>query len=182
MSKMLSNLPGCPERSGDRNSRVKRGPSVNMMCIQRWGFRRLVGNTLSRQFHEEVEAACAPFLFAFSTRAGTDCVGHAIRALTHADVAATVLSIDGMVIKSVQEMRHEPPSPGQTSLVATVKEHQSLHKIKNQYELCVGTVSLDQNFLEVVSTTETRAVEEAVGGRVHRLTTQVVIWRQCCFE
>ena len=73
-----------------------------------------------------------------------------------------------MVIKSVKEMRHEPPSTAQTSLVATVKEHQSLHKIKNQHELCVGTVSLDWNFLEVISTTEIRPVEKAVGGRVHR--------------
>ena len=52
--------------------------------------------TLARQFREEVEEACAPFLFAYSTRAGTGCVGHAIRALTDADVAATVLSIDGV--------------------------------------------------------------------------------------
>ena len=79
-------------------------------------------------------------------------------------------------------MRHEPPSLAQTSLVATVKEHQSLYEIKNQHELCVGTVSLDQNFLEFISMTDIRAVEEVVGGRVHRLTAQMVIWRQYCLE
>ena len=41
-------------------------------------------------------ATCAPFQFALSTRAGRDCVGHGIRALTDADPTATVLSIDGI--------------------------------------------------------------------------------------
>ena len=40
-------------------------------------FRRLVAKTLARQFSRQVEAACAPFQFALSTRAGVDCVGHA---------------------------------------------------------------------------------------------------------
>ena len=35
-----------------------------------------------RKFSKEVERACAPFQFALSTRAGTDCVGHVIRALS----------------------------------------------------------------------------------------------------
>ena len=59
-------------------------------------FRRLVAKTLARQFAQEVEAACAPFQFALSTRAGTDCVGHAVRAATEANPQATVLSIDGV--------------------------------------------------------------------------------------
>ena len=59
-------------------------------------FRRLVAKTLARQFAHEVEAACAPFQFALSTRAGTDCVGHAVRAATEANQQATVLSIDGV--------------------------------------------------------------------------------------
>ena len=58
--------------------------------------RRLVAKTLARQFSKQVEATCAPFQFALSTRAGTDCVGHAIRALTDADPTATVLSIEGI--------------------------------------------------------------------------------------
>ncbi len=48
-------------------------------------FRRLVAKTLARQFMKEVERTCAPFQFALSTRAGVDCVGHAVRAATDAD-------------------------------------------------------------------------------------------------
>ena len=40
--------------------------------------------------------ACAPFQYALSTRTGTDCVGHAIRAATKTDPRLTVLSIDGI--------------------------------------------------------------------------------------
>ena len=39
-------------------------------------FRWLVAKTLAKQFSKQVEAACAPFQFALSTRAGVDCVGH----------------------------------------------------------------------------------------------------------
>ena len=59
-------------------------------------FRRLVAKTLARQFSRQVEAACAPFQFALSTRAGVDCVGHVVRATTDADCEATLLSIDGV--------------------------------------------------------------------------------------
>ena len=59
-------------------------------------FRRLVARTFARQFGKAVEAVCAPFQFALSTRAGTDCVGHTIRAMTDADPECTVLSIDGV--------------------------------------------------------------------------------------
>ena len=57
-------------------------------------FRRLVAKTLARQFSKDVEAACAPFQFALSTRAGVDCVGHAVRAATDGNPELTVLSID----------------------------------------------------------------------------------------
>ena len=59
-------------------------------------FRRLVARTLARQFLPEVEDACAPFQFALSTRAGTDCVGHAVRLLTDLGPNATLLSIVGV--------------------------------------------------------------------------------------
>ena len=59
-------------------------------------FRRLVGKTLARQFGAVVEQVCAPFQFALSTRAGTDCVCHAIRVMTDLDARATVLSVDGV--------------------------------------------------------------------------------------
>jgi len=58
--------------------------------------RRLVARTLARQFGHEVEAACAPYQFALSTRAGTDCVGHMARVLTDSRPTASLLSIDGV--------------------------------------------------------------------------------------
>ena len=45
---------------------------------------------------EQVESSCVPFQFAVSTRAGTDCVGHAIRVVTERQPDMTVLSIDGI--------------------------------------------------------------------------------------
>ena len=54
-------------------------------------FRRSVAETLARQFGRIVEQECAPFQFALSTRAGTDCVGHAIRAMTDLNSRATVM-------------------------------------------------------------------------------------------
>ena len=59
-------------------------------------FRRLIAKTLARQFGKVVESTCAPFQFALSTRAGTDCVGHPVRVMTDADPDATILSIDGV--------------------------------------------------------------------------------------
>ena len=58
--------------------------------------RRLVARTLAKQFMEEFEAECAPFQYALSTRAGTDCVGHLVRAATDADPKVTVLTVDGI--------------------------------------------------------------------------------------
>ena len=58
--------------------------------------RRLVARTLAKQFASEFEAECAPFQCALSTRAGTDCVGHMLRAATDLDPDATILSVDGI--------------------------------------------------------------------------------------
>ena len=44
--------------------------------------RRFVARTLAKQFMEEFEAEYAPFQYALLTRAGTDCVGHLVRAAT----------------------------------------------------------------------------------------------------
>ena len=72
-------------------------PDGGVRCIATGtAFRGLVAKTLARQFSKQVESACAPFQFALSTRAGTSCVGHAIRAMSDADLSATVLSIDGV--------------------------------------------------------------------------------------
>ena len=48
-------------------------------------FRRIVAKCLARQHSDEVESACSPFQLALSTKAGTVCVGHAIRAATVAN-------------------------------------------------------------------------------------------------
>ena len=58
--------------------------------------KRLVSKTLAKQFAPELQAACLPYQFGLSTRAGTDCVGHIIRAATDANPRATLLSIDGV--------------------------------------------------------------------------------------
>ena len=55
-------------------------------------FRRLVAKSLARQFGQEVERVCSPFQFALSTRAGVDCVGHAVRIATDSDPRAILLS------------------------------------------------------------------------------------------
>ena len=49
-----------------------------------------------KQFSSHFEEECAPFQYALSTRAGTDCVGHLLRAATDASPTATVLSVDGI--------------------------------------------------------------------------------------
>ena len=58
--------------------------------------RRLVARALAKQFGSAFEAECAPFQYALSTRAGTDCVGHMLRAATDDDPSATILSVDGI--------------------------------------------------------------------------------------
>ena len=49
-----------------------------------------------KQFAEDFEQECSPFQYALSTRAGTDCVGHLLRAATDASPTTTVLSVDGI--------------------------------------------------------------------------------------
>ena len=59
--------------------------------------RRLVVKNSGAPVHQRVfEAECAPFQCALSTRAGTDCVGHMLRAATDAHPNLTVLSVDGI--------------------------------------------------------------------------------------
>ena len=58
--------------------------------------RRVVGRTLAKQYMKDFEDECSPFQYALSTRAGTDCVGHMLRAATDWDPSATVLKVDGI--------------------------------------------------------------------------------------
>ena len=58
--------------------------------------RRLVARTLAKQFMKAFEAECAPFQYALSTRARTDCVGHMLRAASDANPNMTILTVDGV--------------------------------------------------------------------------------------
>ena len=58
--------------------------------------RRLVARTTAQQMSDVVEAATAPYQCALSTRAGTECIAHALQLLTEENPRATVLSIDGI--------------------------------------------------------------------------------------
>ena len=58
--------------------------------------RRLVARTMAQQLGPAIERASAPFQYALTTRAGTECIAHVVQALTDADPSATVLSIDGI--------------------------------------------------------------------------------------
>ena len=59
-------------------------------------FRRMVARTIAQQLAPVFTEACSPFQYASSTRAGTECVAHAIRAVTERHPTATIVSIDGV--------------------------------------------------------------------------------------
>ena len=58
--------------------------------------RRLTARTMAQQLRPAIEAATAPFQYALSTRAGCECVSHALQAISELDEDATVTSIDGI--------------------------------------------------------------------------------------
>ena len=58
--------------------------------------RRLVSRTVAQQLGEAVKLATSPFQYALSTRAGCECIAHALQALTEANPEATILSVDGI--------------------------------------------------------------------------------------
>ena len=58
--------------------------------------RRLVALTVARQIRQQVERATAPFQHALSTRAGCECIAHALQALTDQGPQSTVLSVGGI--------------------------------------------------------------------------------------
>ena len=51
---------------------------------------------IAQEYSDDFDAACAPFQYALSTRAGTECVAHIFQALTQANPSTTILSIDGI--------------------------------------------------------------------------------------
>ena len=58
--------------------------------------RRLVARTMVQQLGPQVESATAPFQYALSTRAGSECVAHVIQGLSELNPDSTVKSIDGI--------------------------------------------------------------------------------------
>ena len=58
--------------------------------------RRLVARTISQQLAPAVERATSPHQYVMTTRAGFECVAHALQGLTELDPEATVTSIDGV--------------------------------------------------------------------------------------
>ena len=52
--------------------------------------RRLVAKTIAQQIRAPIEVATAPFQYALSTRAGYECVAHALQALTTQTSRATI--------------------------------------------------------------------------------------------
>ena len=58
--------------------------------------RRLVARTISQQLAPTLERATSPHQYAMTTRAGCECVGHALQGLTELDPQATITSIDGV--------------------------------------------------------------------------------------
>ena len=58
--------------------------------------RRLVARTIAQQLFSTVEQATTPFQHAFSTRAGGECIAHALQALTDLNPRTTVLSVGGV--------------------------------------------------------------------------------------
>ena len=59
--------------------------------------RRLIAWTMAQQLSTVVEAATAPHQYAMSTRAGTECVAHALQVLTEFNAQATVRYQEGWV-------------------------------------------------------------------------------------
>ena len=59
-------------------------------------FRRLVTRTIAQQYAAELVRATAPYQFALSTRAGTDCAATLLRTSAEIDPHGVVISLDGI--------------------------------------------------------------------------------------
>ena len=58
--------------------------------------RRVTAKTIAQQLGPAVKAATAPYQYALSTRAGCECIAHALQAVTELEQEATVTTIDGI--------------------------------------------------------------------------------------
>ena len=64
-------------------------------------FRRLVAKTVAQQFGLAIERATIPFQHVLSTRAGTECIAHAIQALTDLDPAQSWGVRCGVIVRAM---------------------------------------------------------------------------------
>ena len=87
--------------------------------------RRVVARTIAQQISEAVEAATAPFQYALTTKAGCECVAHAVHSLTEQHPDATILSIDGVgafdLISRESMLRGLMRCPGGSSVMPFVQ-------------------------------------------------------------
>ena len=83
-------------------------------------FRKGVARTLAQQSAPMFENACMPFQYALSTRAGTDCVARAARALTELDGRKTFISIDS--VGAFDHIRR-------AAMLETIRNHESLQSL-----------------------------------------------------
>ena len=58
--------------------------------------RRLVARTICQHLSSAVQVATAPFQYALSTKAGRECIAHALQVLTDLNPRTTIVSIDGV--------------------------------------------------------------------------------------
>ena len=87
------------ERSGPNSIRdIVRTGRLTALQKPSGGVRGIVAGDVIRRVvaGEAVEAATAPFHCALTTKAGCECVAHAVQALTEQHSDATILSIDGV--------------------------------------------------------------------------------------
>ena len=83
--------------------------------------RRVVARTIAQQISEAVEAATAPFQYVLTTKAGCECVAHAVQALTEQLPDATILSTDGVgafdLVSRESMLRGLMRCPGESSVM-----------------------------------------------------------------
>ena len=58
--------------------------------------RRLVARTITQQLAPAVTQATQPFQYVLTTRAGGECIAHALQAITDLDATVTIMSVDGI--------------------------------------------------------------------------------------
>ena len=94
---MLKCRPKWSISFGWAGSRHSRNPREGCAASLRGDIiRRLIARTITQQFAPAVTQATQPFQYALTTRAGGECIAHALQAITDLDASATIMSVDGI--------------------------------------------------------------------------------------